>query len=105
MQFDTEKVGKDKLGMLHTMVERDPLDLLHEHEKEMIWNLRYECNFHFRKSLPKLLSCVRWNNHVDVAQVGKARNLHYIRDFEKIAKNTSGKSRILLYLCMFLWVW
>ena len=36
----------------------------------MIWLLRYECQFHYPSSLPKLLSCVQWNNYVDVAKVG-----------------------------------
>ena len=52
------------------MVERDPLSPLHEQEIEMIWLLRYECQFHYPSSLPKLLSCVQWNNYVDVAKVG-----------------------------------
>ena len=52
------------------MVERDPLTPLHEQEIEMIWLLRYECQFHYPSSLPKLLSCVQWNNYVDVAKVG-----------------------------------
>ena len=53
------------------MVERDPLSALHEQEKEMVWNLRYECQYHFPQSLPKLISCMRWNSHSDVAQVCK----------------------------------
>ena len=58
------------LEQLRVMVERDPLSPLHEQEIEMIWLLRYECQFHYPSSLPKLLSCVQWNNYVDVAQVG-----------------------------------
>lgn len=58
------------LEVLRGMIDRDPLHQLHEQEKEMIWNLRYECREHFPHSLPKLLSCVHWNNYIDVATVG-----------------------------------
>ncbi|KAK2184803.1 hypothetical protein NP493_252g03001 [Ridgeia piscesae] len=63
-------VTKDHLEMLRVMIERDPLSTLHEQEKEMVWRLRYECQFHFPQSLPKLISCMQWNKHLDVAQVG-----------------------------------
>ena len=63
-------VDKEKhLEQLRVMVERDPLTPLHEQEIEMIWLLRYECQFHYPSSLPKLITCVQWNNYVDVVQV------------------------------------
>ena len=57
------------LRELQKMIERDPMHDHHEQEKEMIWQLRHECREHFPQSLPKLLTCVHWDNHVDVAIV------------------------------------
>ena len=51
------------------MIERDPMHDLHEQDKETIWKLRHECREHFPQSLPKVLTCVKWNNHIDVAVV------------------------------------
>lgn len=51
---------------------RDPLQAFHEQEKEQIWAMRLDVSTNYRESLPKLLSCVRWNCHSDVAQVGFA---------------------------------
>lgn len=56
-------------NQLRQMLERDPLTPLHEQEIEQIWRLRCECHYFFPSSLPKLLDCVHWNNHVEVAQV------------------------------------
>lgn len=68
-QLDPSKVTRNHLEALRVMVDRDQLHQLHEQEKELIWNLRYECREHFPYSLPKLLSCVSWNNYVEVALV------------------------------------
>ena len=67
LQLPLEK--EKHLEQLRLMIERDPLTPLHEQEIEMIWLLRYECQFHYPSSLPKLLNCVQWNNYIDVAQV------------------------------------
>ena len=67
MNVDT--VNKVHLEQLRLMIDRDPLHQLHEQDKELIWLLKYECQYHFPESLPKLISCVQWNNHIDIAQV------------------------------------
>ncbi len=41
-----------------------------------MWRLRTECQFYYPESLPKLLFCVQWNKHEDVAQVKGARTPH-----------------------------
>ncbi|KAI0229642.1 Phosphatidylinositol 4,5-bisphosphate 3-kinase catalytic subunit beta [Lamellibrachia satsuma] len=69
VMLDVNVVNKGHLESLRVMVERDPLSALHEQEKEMVWNLRYECQYHFPQSLPKLVSCMWWNKHLDVAQM------------------------------------
>ena len=51
------------------MIERDPLHVLHEQDKELIWSLRYECREHFPRSLPKVLGCVHWDDYIEVAMV------------------------------------
>ena len=50
-------------------VEQTPLHEMTEQEKELIWRVRFDCQYHFPKSLCKLLKCMEWNNHVHVAQV------------------------------------
>lgn len=60
-------INKDHMEALKAMVDRDPLHQLHEQEKELIWTQRYDCREHFPHALPKLLSCVHWNNYADVA--------------------------------------
>lgn len=69
-QMDPNRANKALLESLRVMIDRDPLHQLHEQEKEIIWNLRCECRDNFPRSLPKLLSCVSWNNYVEVALVG-----------------------------------
>ena len=69
------------LDDLEKIIEKDPLTPLHEQEKDMVWRLRNECQFYFPESLPRLLMCVKWNNHVDVAQVSStvSRLLTYVK--------------------------
>ncbi|ELU18517.1 hypothetical protein CAPTEDRAFT_18019 [Capitella teleta] len=71
--FDTmnvDAVNKEKhLEQLRVMIARDPLHQLHEQDKELIWLLKYECQYHFPESLPKLVNSVQWNNHFSTAQM------------------------------------
>jgi len=69
LQFDPSKVTKEHLRKLQEMIEKDPLHDHHEQDKEVIWKLRHECLVHFPQSLPKLLTCLRWDNHINVAIV------------------------------------
>ncbi|CAH1772431.1 unnamed protein product [Owenia fusiformis] len=64
--IETNDQAKEQLRL---MIAKDPLEQLCEQEKETVWSLRYECHYHFPESLPKLLSCVKWNSHVDVAKM------------------------------------
>ena len=61
----------DNLEQLRSMIEQDPLAQrdMHVNEKVMVWNLREECRENFSHSLAILLSCVNWNNHIEVAMV------------------------------------
>ena len=68
-QMNVDTVNKTHLEQLRLMIDRDPVHQLHEQDKELIWLLRYECQYHFPESLPKLVSCVQWNNHIETAQV------------------------------------
>ena len=65
-------MNRQHLEMLRVMIEADPLHVLHEQEKELIWRLRNECKLHFPHCLSRLLSCIEWNDHIQVAlmQVG-----------------------------------
>ena len=60
-------MDKGHLENLRVMIEADPLQTLHEQEKELIWRLRYECQYHFPHCLARLLLCIQWNDHVHVA--------------------------------------
>ncbi len=51
------------------MLERDAFSDLLFQEVEMIWDLRLEIRDHYPVHLAKLLSCVQWNNHIQVALV------------------------------------
>jgi len=53
------------------MIGKDPMHEHHEQEKSLIWSLRHECREHFPNSLPKLLTCIHWDNYIDVALVSQ----------------------------------
>ncbi|XP_064642151.1 phosphatidylinositol 4,5-bisphosphate 3-kinase catalytic subunit beta isoform-like [Lineus longissimus] len=59
----------DELDMerLILILETDPLTPMCEQEKKLVWKMRYECQYQYPQSLPRLLTCVQWNNHNDVA--------------------------------------
>lgn len=42
---------------------------MHEQERKVIWSLRHELINLVPTLLPKLLDCVEWNDHREVAQV------------------------------------
>ena len=66
------EIDTQHLEALRGMIEADPIAELHDQDKELIWRLREECRFHFPNCLARLVLCVDWNNHVQVAlmQVG-----------------------------------
>ena len=51
------------------MAERDPLHEMHEQERKLFWSLRYDLVSHVPTLLPKLLDCVEWNDHREVAEI------------------------------------
>lgn len=71
MSHATPHASKAYLEQLRQICERDPLHQMHEQEKELLWFLKQDCQYHLPHSLPKLLHCVKWNDHKDVAQMMK----------------------------------
>uniref|UniRef100_T1ISF0 phosphatidylinositol 3-kinase n=1 Tax=Strigamia maritima TaxID=126957 RepID=T1ISF0_STRMM len=61
--------SKMYLEQVRQICARDPLHQMHEQDKELLWYLRHDCRYHLPHSLPKLLSCVKWNEHKDIAQM------------------------------------
>ncbi|KAK2151241.1 hypothetical protein LSH36_371g03029 [Paralvinella palmiformis] len=58
----------DKLKeQLRLYIDKDPLFDLSENDKMVIWKLRRECLEYFPYSLPKVLNCVQWDDHIQVA--------------------------------------
>ncbi|XP_064610271.1 phosphatidylinositol 4,5-bisphosphate 3-kinase catalytic subunit delta isoform-like [Liolophura sinensis] len=57
------------LDELQQVLDRDPLYSLHEHERDLIWMLRYEVKNRFPHGLPKLLSSMDWTKHPDVEEL------------------------------------
>ncbi|XP_072757621.1 phosphatidylinositol 4,5-bisphosphate 3-kinase catalytic subunit delta isoform [Anoplolepis gracilipes] len=53
---------------LKSLIDRDPLHELHEQEKKTLWMLRERCRQLDASLLAKLLQCVEWNDHREVAQ-------------------------------------
>ncbi|XP_076049000.1 phosphatidylinositol 4,5-bisphosphate 3-kinase catalytic subunit delta isoform-like [Oratosquilla oratoria] len=51
------------------IADRDPLTEIHEQEKKSLWALRRYCQKNLPHVLPKLLQCVEWNNHLQVAEM------------------------------------
>ncbi|ESO88783.1 hypothetical protein LOTGIDRAFT_179045 [Lottia gigantea] len=54
---------------LQMIINKDPLSPLFEQEKELLWLLRYECLEKYPHALSKLLSSIKWCNHIDVAKM------------------------------------
>ncbi|XP_074654318.1 phosphatidylinositol 4,5-bisphosphate 3-kinase catalytic subunit delta isoform-like [Tubulanus polymorphus] len=56
-------------NQLKEALSQDPLQTLHQQDMQTIWKCRLECREYFPHALPRLLSCVQWNKHTDVAQM------------------------------------
>ncbi|XP_015605201.1 phosphatidylinositol 4,5-bisphosphate 3-kinase catalytic subunit delta isoform [Cephus cinctus] len=57
-----------QLEQLRLLADRDPLHELHEQERKNMWNLRHYCLHKIPTLLAKLLQCVEWNDHREVAE-------------------------------------
>ncbi|KAF7404673.1 hypothetical protein HZH66_003579 [Vespula vulgaris] len=57
-----------QLEQLRSLADRDPLHELHEQEKKTMWALRHHCLHEIPTVLAKLLQCVEWNDHKEVAE-------------------------------------
>lgn len=63
------KGGKQHRQKIEEIIKRDSLASMFEEDKELLWKLRAECCHDYPNSLPKLLQCVKWHSHEDVAQI------------------------------------
>ncbi|XP_076669716.1 phosphatidylinositol 3-kinase 92E isoform X5 [Andrena cerasifolii] len=57
-----------QLEQLRLLADRDPLHELHEQERKIMWTLRHHCLHEIPTLLAKLLHCVEWNDHREVAE-------------------------------------
>lgn len=55
---------------LKEILERRSHTELYEHEKDLVWKMRYDIRDQYPQALAKLLIITKWNKHEDVAQVG-----------------------------------
>lgn len=54
---------------LKEILERRSHTELYEHEKDLVWKMRYDIRDQYPQALAKLLTITKWNKHEDVAQV------------------------------------
>lgn len=54
---------------LKEILERRSHTELYEHEKDLVWKMRYDIRDQYPQALAKLLIITKWNKHEDVAQV------------------------------------
>uniref|UniRef100_A0A8C4WL05 phosphatidylinositol-4,5-bisphosphate 3-kinase n=1 Tax=Gopherus evgoodei TaxID=1825980 RepID=A0A8C4WL05_9SAUR len=54
---------------LREILERRSHTELYEHEKDLVWKMRYEIRDQYPEALAKLLIITKWNKHEDVAQM------------------------------------
>lgn len=54
---------------LKEILERRSHTELYEHEKDLVWKMRYDIRDQYPQALAKLLVITKWNKHEDVAQV------------------------------------
>ncbi|ESN92774.1 hypothetical protein HELRODRAFT_96068 [Helobdella robusta] len=59
--------SKEQLALFEKLLDRDALHPMCEQDMELIWNMRQDCRDHFPHALPKLLTCVKWNNYLEVS--------------------------------------
>uniref|UniRef100_A0A8C6JZS6 Phosphatidylinositol 4,5-bisphosphate 3-kinase catalytic subunit delta isoform n=1 Tax=Melopsittacus undulatus TaxID=13146 RepID=A0A8C6JZS6_MELUD len=70
-----EQVRNMFFGGLHTrlqlkeILERRSHTELYEHEKDLVWKMRYDIRDQYPQALAKLLIITKWNKHEDVAQM------------------------------------
>ncbi|TRZ19456.1 hypothetical protein HGM15179_007659 [Zosterops borbonicus] len=60
--------SEEKL-QLKEILERRSHTELYEHEKDLVWKMRYDIRDQYPQALAKLLIITKWNKHEDVAQV------------------------------------
>ncbi|RWS31204.1 phosphatidylinositol 4:5-bisphosphate 3-kinase catalytic subunit beta isoform-like isoform X1 [Leptotrombidium deliense] len=61
--------SKTYLERLQEICDRDPLNEMHEQDKELLWFLRDDCRQLLPHSLPHLLHSVKWNKHEDMMKM------------------------------------
>lgn len=54
---------------LKEILERRSHTELYEHEKDLVWKMRFDIRDQYPQALAKLLVITKWNKHEDVAQV------------------------------------
>ncbi|NWI29746.1 PK3CD kinase, partial [Sula dactylatra] len=54
---------------LKEILERRSHTELYEHEKDLVWKMRYDIRDQYPQALAKLLIITKWNKHEDVAQM------------------------------------
>uniref|UniRef100_A0A674K3M6 Phosphatidylinositol 4,5-bisphosphate 3-kinase catalytic subunit delta isoform n=1 Tax=Terrapene triunguis TaxID=2587831 RepID=A0A674K3M6_9SAUR len=54
---------------LREILERRSHTELYEHEKDLVWKMRFEIRDQYPEALAKLLIITKWNKHEDVAQM------------------------------------
>ncbi|XP_014479292.1 PREDICTED: phosphatidylinositol 4,5-bisphosphate 3-kinase catalytic subunit delta isoform [Dinoponera quadriceps] len=67
-ELNKDDVSQQQLEQLRLLADRDPLHELHEQEKKNMWSLRHHCLREIPTLLAKLLQCVEWNDHREVAE-------------------------------------
>uniref|UniRef100_A0A8C3K9W1 Phosphatidylinositol 4,5-bisphosphate 3-kinase catalytic subunit delta isoform n=1 Tax=Calidris pygmaea TaxID=425635 RepID=A0A8C3K9W1_9CHAR len=65
---DGDAVLGQKL-QLKEILERRSHTELYEHEKDLVWKMRYDIRDQYPQALAKLLIITKWNKHEDVAQM------------------------------------
>uniref|UniRef100_A0A8C2YBK8 phosphatidylinositol-4,5-bisphosphate 3-kinase n=1 Tax=Coturnix japonica TaxID=93934 RepID=A0A8C2YBK8_COTJA len=76
------------LLQLKEILERRSHTELYEHEKDLVWKMRYDIRDQYPQALAKLLTITKWNKHEDVAQV-RMLELAAGRIFDELWRETS----------------
>uniref|UniRef100_A0A670YGG4 phosphatidylinositol-4,5-bisphosphate 3-kinase n=1 Tax=Pseudonaja textilis TaxID=8673 RepID=A0A670YGG4_PSETE len=58
-----------QVRLLKEILERRSCIELYEHEKDLVWKMRYQIRDQYPGALAKLLMVTKWNKHEDVAQM------------------------------------
>ncbi|XP_035200243.1 phosphatidylinositol 4,5-bisphosphate 3-kinase catalytic subunit delta isoform isoform X1 [Oxyura jamaicensis] len=59
---------EEKLQLKEILERRSHIEL-YEHEKDLVWKMRYDIRDQYPQALAKLLIITKWNKHEDVAQM------------------------------------